>query len=121
AQLLERGFNSQNPLAWLTPSLGAVESLQPVAVDPPNMRDQMCGGHRKRPASEDEDDLVAENSNPDSPYAAFVASLRPGKGKARVPAAGCADGRAGPRLYRHHAAGARDVSGGMEDVEAEGG
>ena len=82
AQLLERGFNSQNPLAWLTPSLGPVESLQPVAVDPPNMRDQMCGGHRKRPASEDEDDLVAENSNPDSPYAAFLASLRPGKAKA---------------------------------------
>jgi D-alanyl-D-alanine carboxypeptidase len=84
AQLLERGFTSQNPLAWLTPSLGTVESLQPVAVDPPNLREQMCGGHRKRPASEDEDDFVAENTGPDSPYAIFLASMRPGKGKAGV-------------------------------------
>jgi D-alanyl-D-alanine carboxypeptidase len=84
AQLLERGFTSQNPLAWLTPSLGTVESLQPVAVDPPNLREQMCGGHRKRPASEDEDDFVAENTGPDSPYATFLASMRPGKGKAGV-------------------------------------
>jgi D-alanyl-D-alanine carboxypeptidase len=84
AQLLERGFISQNPLAWLAPSLGSVESLQPVAVDPPNLREQMCGGHRKRPASEDEDDFVAENTGPDSPYATFLASLRPGKSKAGV-------------------------------------
>jgi D-alanyl-D-alanine carboxypeptidase len=82
AQLLERGFASQNPLNWLTPSLGTVDSLQPVAVDPPNLRDQMCGGHRKRPASEDEDDLVTDNPNPDSPYATFLASLQPGKAKA---------------------------------------
>jgi D-alanyl-D-alanine carboxypeptidase len=82
AQLLERGFNSQNPLNWLTPSLGSIEALQPVAVDPPNLREQMCGGHRKRPASEDEDDLVPENTAPDSPYATFLASLQPGKAKA---------------------------------------
>ena len=82
AQLLERGFNSQAAFGWLTPSLGTVESLQPLAVDPPNLRDQMCGGHRKRPASEDEDEFVAENTGPDSPYAIFLSSLRPGKAKA---------------------------------------
>ena len=84
AQLLERGFNSNNALSWLTGPLGTVESVQPVAVAPPNLRDEMCGGHRKRPATEDEDDLVA-NNNPESPYAVFLASLHPGKGKGAAP------------------------------------
>jgi D-alanyl-D-alanine carboxypeptidase len=84
AQLLERGFNTNNALSWLTGPLGTVESAQPVAAAPPNLRDEMCGGHRKRPASEDEDDLVA-NNNPESPYAVFLASLHPGKGKGAAP------------------------------------
>ena len=84
AQLLERGFNTNNALSWLTGPLGTVESVQPVAAAPPNLRDEMCGGHRKRPASEDEDDLVA-NNNPESPYAVFLASLHPGKGKGAAP------------------------------------
>jgi D-alanyl-D-alanine carboxypeptidase len=73
AQLLERGF-SNGPLAWLTPSLGTVESLTPVNATPPNLREEMCGGHRKRPASED--DEVAANSPADSPYAVFMSALR---------------------------------------------
>jgi D-alanyl-D-alanine carboxypeptidase len=84
AQLLERGFNSNNALAWLSGPLGTVESVQPVAAAPPNLRDAMCGPHRKRPASEDEDDLVA-NNNPESPYAVFLASLHPGKAKGAAP------------------------------------
>ena len=84
AQLLERGFNSNTALSWLTGPLGTVESVQPVAAAPPNLRDEMCGGHRKRPASEDEDDLVG-NNNPESPYAVFLASLHPGKGKGAAP------------------------------------
>jgi D-alanyl-D-alanine carboxypeptidase len=63
---------------------GTVESVQPIAAAPPNLRDEMCGGHRKRPASEDEDDLVA-NNNPESPYAVFLASLHPGKAKGTAP------------------------------------
>ena len=82
AQLLERGFNSQNPLSWLMPPLSMVDSLQPIAATPPNLREQMCGGHRKRPASEDEDDFVAENTGPESPYAVFLSSLQPRKSKA---------------------------------------
>ena len=78
AQLLERGFN-MGPLGWLTPSLGQVESLQPVNAAPPNLRDEMCGGHRKRPASED-DEVNAANVPSDSPYAVFLSSLRaPGR------------------------------------------
>jgi D-alanyl-D-alanine carboxypeptidase len=61
------------------PPLGTVESVQPIAAAPPNLRDEMCGGHRKRPASEDEDDLAVASNNPETPYAVFLASLRPGK------------------------------------------
>jgi D-alanyl-D-alanine carboxypeptidase len=60
AQLLERGF-SQDGLSWLRPSLGTVENLVPVDASPPNLRDEMCGGHRKRPASDDDDALIATN------------------------------------------------------------
>src|SRR5262245_52137894 len=55
AQLLERGFNSSSGLTWLMQPFSTVESVQPIAAAPPNLRDEMCGGHRKRPASEDED------------------------------------------------------------------
>jgi D-alanyl-D-alanine carboxypeptidase len=58
AGLLERGFN-RGALSWLTPSLGAVEQLQPVNVAPPNLRVEMCGPHRKRPAAESADDEVS--------------------------------------------------------------
>src|SRR5438445_411722 len=53
AQLFEKGFASGG-LSWLMPSLGTVENLQAVAAAPPNLRDEMCGRHRKRPASEEE-------------------------------------------------------------------
>ena len=33
-----------------------MEQLQPVNVAPPDLRDEMCGPHRKRPAAEDADD-----------------------------------------------------------------
>src|SRR3954453_10956211 len=59
-QLLERGF-SQDNLTWLRPSLGTVDKLVPVDASPPNLRDDMCGGHRKRPASDDDDALIAAN------------------------------------------------------------
>jgi D-alanyl-D-alanine carboxypeptidase len=53
AEMLEGGFSS-NPLSWLTPSLGQVDALAPIDATPPNLKDEMCGGHRKR-HSEDED------------------------------------------------------------------
>src|SRR5204863_6728168 len=34
AQLLEEGFTA-NPLSWLSPSLGTVDSLQPINAEPP--------------------------------------------------------------------------------------
>ena len=85
AQLLERGFNTNSGPSWLMAPFGTVESVQPIAAAPPNLRDEMCGGHRKRPASEDEDDLAVAGNNPETPYAVFLASLRPGKAKGAAP------------------------------------
>jgi D-alanyl-D-alanine carboxypeptidase len=74
AGLLERGFQ-RGPLSWLAPSLGTVDRLQPVNATPPDLRDEMCGKHRKRPAAEEADD--------DGEGASFMLSnLPPGTGKA---------------------------------------
>ena len=77
AELLEGGF-TQNPLSWLTPALGTVDNLTPINADPPNLHDQVCGPHRKRPAAEDEDaDAGGENgAGVDTPFSALLSSLR---------------------------------------------
>src|SRR6185437_11734350 len=61
AQLLDRGFAGNN-LSWLKPSLGNVENLVPVDASPPDLHEQMCGPHRKRPASDEDEDTVANNA-----------------------------------------------------------
>jgi len=81
AQLLERGFNSNTGLSWLMPSLGTIDTVQPIAAAPPNLREEMCGTHRKRPATEDEDDITPANVDSDSPYGVFLSSLREPKAK----------------------------------------
>ena len=78
AQLFEKGFNSGG-LTWLMPALGTVDALQPIAAAPPNLRDEMCGRNRKRPAAEDdEEETVQANSDvdPSSAYAVTMQSLR---------------------------------------------
>jgi D-alanyl-D-alanine carboxypeptidase len=52
AQLLERGFG--NGLSGCRPSLGTVDSLAPIDATPPNLRDEMCSGKRKRPATDED-------------------------------------------------------------------
>ncbi len=80
AQLLDRGF-ANNGLSWLRPSLGTVDNLTPIDASPPNLRDDMCGGKRKRPASdEDEGATVAGNagsSGGETGTTFFAASLQP--------------------------------------------
>jgi D-alanyl-D-alanine carboxypeptidase len=78
AQLLERGF-ANNTLSWLRPSLGTVENLVPVDASPPNLRDEMCGGKRHKPASdEDEETVAVGGSNSSEPALAFfTAGLQP--------------------------------------------
>ena len=79
AQMLEGGF-SQNPLAWLTPSLGTVDALATVDASPPNLKDEMCGGHRKRIAAEEDDlddagdESNASDSNPQ--FSVMLSALR---------------------------------------------
>jgi D-alanyl-D-alanine carboxypeptidase len=77
AELLESGF-TQNPLSWLTPALGTVDNLTPINADPPNLHDQVCGPHRKRPPAEDEDaDAGGETgAGSDSSFSALLSSLR---------------------------------------------
>jgi D-alanyl-D-alanine carboxypeptidase len=79
AQLFEKGFASGG-LSWLMPSLGTVDALQPIAAAPPNLRDEMCGKHRKRPAAEEEDDDAGVQANSDtdqsSAFAMTANSLR---------------------------------------------
>jgi D-alanyl-D-alanine carboxypeptidase len=80
AQLLERGFNSGTP-SWLTPSLGTVEALTPINAEPPNLRDEMCGKHRKRPAAESEDSEepeapISANGEGSASQAVMLSSLR---------------------------------------------
>jgi D-alanyl-D-alanine carboxypeptidase len=76
AELLESGF-TQNPLSWLTPALGQVDKLTPINADPPNLHDEVCGRHRKRPAAEDEEDEAGgESGGVDTPFSALLSSLR---------------------------------------------
>ena len=85
AQLFEKGFNGSG-LSWLMPSLGTVDALQPIAAAPPNLRDEMCGPGRKRPASEEaESEEIATNGSSDtdnsSAYAVSARTLRDRLGK----------------------------------------
>jgi D-alanyl-D-alanine carboxypeptidase len=80
AQLFEKGFASGG-LSWLMPSLGTVDALQPIAASPPNLRDEMCGKHRKRPATEDEDDDSTQASSDVDPSSAFAVTLQSARGK----------------------------------------
>ncbi len=79
AQLLERGFNSGG-LSWLTPSLGTVDALTPIDAAPPNLREETCGKHRRRPASEEDSAEVAANGDSES-SSVMLSSLRSAGGK----------------------------------------
>jgi D-alanyl-D-alanine carboxypeptidase len=81
AQLLDRGF-AGNGLAWMKPSLGTVDKLVPIDASPPNLRDEMCGGRRKRPASDEDEAVTASNagespSTSESAATFFAAGLQP--------------------------------------------
>ena len=79
AQLLERGFGGGNGLGWLKPALGTVDNLAPIDASPPNLREEMCSGKRKRPASDEDPDIVASNgaaSGGETAVAFFAAALQ---------------------------------------------
>jgi D-alanyl-D-alanine carboxypeptidase len=79
AQMLDRGFAS-NTLTWLRPSLGTVDNLVPIDASPPNLHDDMCGGKRHKPTSDEDEDTVAGNGGPtggDASLTFFAAGLQP--------------------------------------------
>ena len=84
AQLLERGFEGGG-LGWLTPALGTVEKLAPIDAAPPNLREEMCGGHRRKPPSEDNQEEDVENADvsntPGGGPAFMLSNLKPSAGK----------------------------------------
>jgi len=75
AQLLDNGFSGSN-LTWLKPALGTVDTLAPVAAAPPNLRDEMCGPKRKRPAAENEDEIAGATAQ-DAALNIFTAGFQP--------------------------------------------
>ncbi len=78
AELLESGF-TQNPLSWLAPALGQVDALVPIEAAPPNLHDQVCGRHRKRPPVEDDEEEAGSESGSGEggpSFAALLSSLR---------------------------------------------
>ena len=58
AEMLESGFR-QNPLSWLLPSSGTVDQIKPIDASPPDLKDEMCGPHRKRMQQAEEEDEEA--------------------------------------------------------------
>ncbi|MBX6424322.1 MAG: D-alanyl-D-alanine carboxypeptidase [Variibacter sp.] len=77
AALLERGFNSGG-LSWLTPSLGTVDALQPIAAEPPNLRDEICGGQRRaRTDHAEEEETAAREGDATSAYASVLQATGP--------------------------------------------
>lgn len=92
-KLLERGFSGNSNLTWLRPALGTVDNLAPIAAAPPNLRDDVCGPHRKRPASDNPEDDTLANVVTNNPALSFFAdglkapTLRPEDMLAAAPAA----------------------------------
>ena len=124
AQLLERGFGG-NGLGWLQPALGTVDNLVPIDATPPNLRDEMCNGKRKRPATDEDADVVAANGSASTGETAvtfFTAGLQPPMAQA-VGDDGCRGGavRACSGLYRpdqdRHGAD-RGRCGGRREADA---
>jgi len=75
-QLLDRGF-ANNSLSWLRPSLGTVDNLVPIDASPPDLHDEMCGGKHRKPASDEDEDTVADTTNGGPGLTFFAAGLQP--------------------------------------------
>jgi D-alanyl-D-alanine carboxypeptidase len=74
AMMLERGFSNGTGLGWLLPSLGTVDALQPINAAPPDLHEQICGPHHKRPRAENEDDDTASAGTDGDQQRAFMLS-----------------------------------------------
>ncbi len=127
AELLENGFN-QKPLSWLTPSLGTVDALAPIDASPPNLKDEMCGRHRKRPGDRRRrSGRQCRQQRRRSRSASLGAALGAARADTEEPAARSRPGDAGRGLYRtdpqpgatrNPRGGARGGRSGEKETEA---
>jgi D-alanyl-D-alanine carboxypeptidase len=76
AQLLDRGFAGNN-LSWLRPSLGTVDQLAPIDASPPNLREEMCSGKHKQPATDADEEASAGSADGAAGLTFFAAGLQP--------------------------------------------
>jgi D-alanyl-D-alanine carboxypeptidase len=76
ASMLEQGFSSGAGLGWLLPSLGTVDKLQPINAAPPDLHEQICGPHHKRPRAENEDDEASTSGDTDQQRAMMLSDLK---------------------------------------------
>lgn len=85
-RLFEKGFNGSG-LSWLLPSLGTVDNLAPIAAAaPPDLHEEICGKHRRKPSAEMVEEEAAPTSsdlNPTSAFAVMAQSLLGGSRAAK--------------------------------------
>jgi D-alanyl-D-alanine carboxypeptidase len=65
-ELYERGFGGSG-FSWFGSSLGSVDALQPVAMAPPDLHEEVCGknrGHRAETAEEEPPPPTADSDRP---------------------------------------------------------
>jgi D-alanyl-D-alanine carboxypeptidase len=58
------------------PSLGTVDKLQPINAAPPDLHEQICGPHHKRPRAENEDDEASTSGDTDQQRAMMLSDLK---------------------------------------------
>jgi D-alanyl-D-alanine carboxypeptidase len=88
-ELFERGFNgSGNALSWLAPSLGTVDSLQPVNAPPPDLHEQVCGKNRNRGETAEEEPPPTADPDRGVALGALPSPFGTGGGKPAIPVLG---------------------------------
>ena len=120
AQILERGFNSNNGLSWLMPPLGTVEFDRAGRCNPAQharrnvRRPSQASGRRERGRRR------GRQHGAGLALRGLPSSLRPPKDKSAPLAEQRADGPTGPGLYRNQAPGPwRDFGGGQAQARQE--
>jgi len=88
-ELFERGFNgSGNALSFLTPSLGTVDSLQPVNAPPPDLHEEVCGKNRHRGETAEEEPPPTADPDRSVGLNALLPQFGSGGGKPAIPVLG---------------------------------
>jgi D-alanyl-D-alanine carboxypeptidase len=88
-ELFERGFNgSGNALAWLSPSLGTVDALQPVNMPPPDLHEEVCGKNRHRGETVEEEPPPTADPDRNVGLSTLLPPFANGGGKPAIPVLG---------------------------------